>query len=143
VLHTGDFKLDQLPMDARVTDLRAFARLGDEGVDRFLPDSPNADVPGVTPPERDTGPATERVLAKAGKRVIVASFSSHVHRVQQVVEAADANGRVVALVGRSMVRNVGIAADLGYLKVPEGVLVDLKTALDLPDDRVVFMSTGS
>jgi len=143
VLHTGDFKMDQLPLDARITDLRAFARLGDEGVDLFLPDSTNADVPGFTPLERDIGPVIERVIAKATKRVIVASFSSHVHRVQQVLEAAAANERVVALVGRSMVRNMGIAADLGYLKVPDGVLVDLKTALDLPDDRVVFMSTGS
>jgi ribonuclease J len=143
VLHTGDFKMDQLPMDGRITDLRAFAKLGEEGVDLFLPDSTNADVPGFTPLERDIGPVIERVIAKATKRVIVASFSSHVHRVQQVLEAAAANGRVVALVGRSMVRNMGIAAELGYLKVPDGVLVDLKTALDLPDDRVVLMSTGS
>lgn len=143
VLHTGDFKMDQLPLDERITDLRAFARLGEEGVDLFLPDSTNADVPGFTALERDIGPVIERVIAKATKRVIVASFSSHVHRVEQVLDAAAANGRVVALVGRSMVRNMGIAADLGYLKVPEGVLVDLKTALELPDDRVVFMSTGS
>jgi ribonuclease J len=143
VLHTGDFKMDQLPLDERITDLRAFARLGEEGVDLFLPDSTNADVPGFTPLERDIGPVIERVIAKATRRVIVASFSSHVHRVEQVLDAAAANGRVVALVGRSMVRNMGIAADLGYLKVPDGVLVDLKTALELPDDRVVFMSTGS
>lgn len=143
VLHTGDFKMDQLPLDGRITDLRAFARLGEEGVDLFLPDSTNADVPGFTPLERDIGPVIERVIAKAGKRVIVASFSSHVHRVQQVLDAAVANERHVALVGRSMVRNMGIAAELGYLKVPDGVLVDLKAALELPDDRVVFMSTGS
>ena len=143
VLHTGDFKMDQLPLDERITDLRAFARLGEEGVDLFLPDSTNADVPGFTPLERDIGPVIERVIAKATKRVIVASFSSHVHRVEQVLDAAAANGRVVALVGRSMVRNMGIAADLGYLKVPDGVLVDLRTALELPDDKVVFMSTGS
>ena len=143
VLHTGDFKMDQLPLDGRITDLRAFARLGEEGVDLFLPDSTNADVPGFTPLERDIGPVIERVIAKAGKRVIVASFSSHVHRVQQVLDAAVANERHVALVGRSMVRNIGIAAELGYLKVPDGVLVDLKAALELPDDRVVFMSTGS
>ncbi|TXK19826.1 ribonuclease J [Homoserinibacter sp. GY 40078] len=143
VLHTGDFKMDQLPLDGRITDLRAFARLGEEGVDLFVPDSTNADVPGFTPLERDIGPIIESVIAKSPQRVIVASFSSHVHRVQQVLDAAVANGRVVALVGRSMVRNMGIAADLGYLRVPEGVLVDLKTALELPDDRVVFMSTGS
>jgi ribonuclease J len=143
VLHTGDFKMDQLPLDERITDLRAFARLGEEGVDLFMPDSTNADVPGFTALERDIGPVLESVIAKAPRRVIVASFSSHVHRVQQVLDAAAANGRQVALVGRSMVRNMGIAADLGYLKVPAGVMVDLKKALDLPDDRVVYMSTGS
>ena len=143
VLHTGDFKMDQLPLDDRITDLRAFARLGEEGVDLFLPDSTNADVPGFTALERDIGPVLEAVIAKATRRVIVASFSSHVHRVQQVMDAAAANGRQVALVGRSMVRNMGIAADLGYLKVPDGILIDLKKALDLPDDRIVYMSTGS
>jgi ribonuclease J len=142
-LHTGDFKMDQLPLDGRLTDLPAFARLGAEGVDLFLPDSTNADVPGFTPLEREIGPVLESVIAKAQRRVIVASFSSHVHRVQQVMDAAAANGRQVALVGRSMVRNMGIAAELGYLRVPEGVLIDLKAALDLPGDRVVFMSTGS
>ncbi|HWH27008.1 MAG TPA: ribonuclease J [Pseudolysinimonas sp.] len=143
VLHTGDFKMDQLPLDERITDLRAFARLGEEGVDLFLPDSTNADVPGFTAAERDIGAVLESVMAKATRRVIVASFSSHVHRVQQVLDAAHANGRRVALVGRSMVRNMGIAADLGYLKVPDGVFIDSKKALDLPDEKVVFMSTGS
>ncbi len=143
VLHTGDFKMDQLPLDGRITDLRAFARLGEEGVDLFLVDSTNADVPGFTPLERDIGPVLESVIAKATRRVIVASFSSHVHRVQQVLDAAHRNGRQVALVGRSMVRNMGIAADLGYLKVPDGVLVELKKALELPDDRIVYMSTVS
>ncbi len=143
VLHTGDFKMDQLPLDGRVTDLRAFASLGEEGVDLFLPDSTNADVPGFTPLEKDIGPVLENVIHRAPRRVIVASFSSHVHRVQQVLDAAAANGRKVALLGRSMVRNMGIASDLGYLKVPDGVLIDYKKAVDLPDDRIVFMSTGS
>jgi ribonuclease J len=143
VLHTGDFKMDQLPLDGRITDLRAFARLGEEGVDLFLVDSTNADVPGFTALERDIGPVLESVIAKAKRRVIVASFASHVHRVQQVLDAAAANGRQVALVGRSMVRNMGIAAELGYLKVPDGILVELKKALELPDDRIVYMSTGS
>ncbi len=143
VLHTGDFKMDQLPLDARITDLRAFARLGEEGVDLYLPDSTNADVPGFTPLERDIGPVLENVMAKAPRRVIVASFSSHVHRVQQVMDAAAANGRKVALMGRSMVRTMTIAAELGYLKVPPGVLIDYKKSLDLPDDRIVYMSTGS
>ncbi|MGJ4844071.1 MULTISPECIES: ribonuclease J [unclassified Leifsonia] len=143
VLHTGDFKMDQLPLDDRLTDLRAFARLGEKGVDLFLADSTNADVPGFTPLERSIGPVLDNVIARAPRRVIVASFSSHVHRVQQVLDAAAANGRRVALLGRSMVRNMGIAADLGYLKVPEGVLIDYKKAADLPDDEIVYMSTGS
>ncbi|MGY6499139.1 MAG: ribonuclease J, partial [Microcella sp.] len=143
VLHTGDFKMDQLPLDGRITDLRAFARLGEEGVDLFMTDSTNADVPGFTPVEREIGNVLESVIAKAPRRVIVASFSSHVHRVQQVLDAAHANGRRVALLGRSMVRNMGIAAELGYLKVPEGILIDHRKAGDLPDDKIVYMSTGS
>ncbi|MBF4463567.1 MULTISPECIES: ribonuclease J [unclassified Rathayibacter] len=143
VLHTGDFKMDQLPLDGRLTDLRAFARLGEEGIDLFMVDSTNADVPGFTPHERDIGPVIESVMAEATRRVIVASFSSHVHRVQQVLDAAHANGRRVALLGRSMVRNMGIAADLGYLTVPEGVLIDVKKAGLLPENEIVYMSTGS
>ncbi|WP_345752860.1 ribonuclease J [Microbacterium rhizophilus] len=143
VLHTGDFKMDQLPLDGRITDLRAFARLGEEGVDLFLPDSTNADVPGFTPTERAIGPVIDQVISKTPGRVIVASFSSHVHRVQQVLDAAAANGRRVALLGRSMVRNMTIAADLGYLKVPDNVLIDYKKAKDIPDDQIVYMSTGS
>jgi len=143
VLHTGDFKMDQLPLDDRITDLRAFARLGEAGVDLFLVDSTNADVPGFTALERSIGPVLDNVIARAPRRVIVASFSSHVHRVQQVLDAAAANGRRVALLGRSMVRNMGIAADLGYLKVPDGVLIDFKKAGDIPDNKIVYMSTGS
>ncbi|HET8780497.1 MAG TPA: ribonuclease J [Agromyces sp.] len=143
VLATGDFKMDQLPLDGRLTDLREFARLGEEGVDLFMVDSTNADVPGFTPLERSIGPVLDEVIARAPRRVIVASFSSHVHRVQQVLDAAHQNGRRVALIGRSMVRNMTIAADLGYLKVPEGVLIDFKKAGDVPDDRIVYMSTGS
>jgi len=142
-LATGDFKMDQLPLDGRLTDLRAFARLGEEGVDLFLVDSTNADVPGFTALERSIGPVLDQVIAKAPRRVIVASFSSHVHRVQQVLDAAAANGRRLAFLGRSMVRNMTIAADLGHLNVPEGVLIDYKKARDLPDDRIVYMSTGS
>jgi ribonuclease J len=142
-LATGDFKMDQLPLDGRLTDLRAFSRLGQEGVDLFLVDSTNADVPGFTPLEREIGPVLDQVIGRAPRRVIVASFSSHVHRVQQVLNAAAAHGRRVAFLGRSMVRNMGIAADLGYLNVPEGVLIDYKKARDLPDDEIVYMSTGS
>ena len=143
VLATGDFKMDQLPLDGRLTDLRAFARLGEEGVDLFLVDSTNADVPGFTALERSIGPVLDAVIAKAPRRVIVASFSSHVHRVQQVLDAAAAHGRKVALLGRSMVKNMTIAAELGYLNVPENVLIDYKKAKDIPDDRIVYMSTGS
>ncbi|WP_444662200.1 ribonuclease J [Cellulomonas sp. CW35] len=143
VLHTGDFKMDQLPLDGRITDLRAFARLGEKGVDLFMVDSTNAEVPGFVAPERGIGPVLDGVFAESSKRIIVASFASHVHRVQQVLDAAAAHGRRVALVGRSMVRNMAIAADLGYLKVPAGVLVDLKAVDDLPDDEVVLMCTGS
>ncbi len=143
VLATGDFKMDQLPLDGRLTDLRAFARLGEAGVDLFLVDSTNADVPGFTALERSIGPVLDQVIGKAPRRVIVASFSSHVHRVQQVLDAAAAHGRRVALLGRSMLRNMTIAEDLGYLHVPQGILIDYKKARDLPDDKIVYMSTGS
>ncbi|MCG8655709.1 ribonuclease J [Yimella sp. RIT 621] len=143
LLITGDFKMDQLPLDGRITDLRAFARLGEEGVDLFLTDSTNAEVPGFTTPEKDITPAIERVFAKAERRIIVACFASHVHRVQQILNAAEAHGRKVAMVGRSMVRNMGIAADLGYLKIPDGILVDAKKLGDLRDDQVVLICTGS
>ena len=143
LLHTGDFKMDQLPLDGRLTDLRAFARLGEEGVDLFLTDSTNAEVPGFTTPERDISSAIDKVFRHAERRVIVACFSSHVHRVQQVLDAADKAGRKVAMVGRSMVRNMGIAAELGYLHVPAGVLVDVKQLDDLRDDQIVLICTGS
>jgi len=143
ILHTGDFKMDQLPLDGRITDLRAFARIGEEGVDLFMTDSTNAEVPGFTTSERDIAPAIETVFRQARRRVIVACFSSHVHRVQQVLDAAHANGRKVAMVGRSMLRNMGIAEELGYLKVPPGVLVDLKKLTDYPDDKIVLICTGS
>ena len=135
--------MDQLPLDRRLTDLRAFARLGEEGVDLFLTDSTNAEVPGFTTPERDIAPAIDRVFHRAQRRIIVACFSSHVHRVQQVLDAAAANRRKVAMVGRSMVRNMGIAEELGYLHVPPGVLVDIKKLTDYPDDQVVLICTGS
>ncbi|WP_088285175.1 ribonuclease J [Kineosporia sp. A_224] len=143
VLHTGDFKMDQLPLDGRITDLRAFARLGEAGVDLFMVDSTNAEVPGFTVSEREITPVLDRVFSGADRRIIVASFASHVHRVQQVLDTAVAHGRKVALVGRSMVRNMGVAKDLGYLHVPDGVLVDIKATDDLPDDQIVLMCTGS
>jgi ribonuclease J len=143
LLHTGDFKMDQLPLDGRLTDLRAFARLGEEGVDLFLTDSTNAEVPGFTTTEREIAPAIDRVFRHARRRIIVACFASHVHRVQQVLDAAQKAGRKVAMVGRSMIRNMGIAAELGYLHIPDGVLVDVKKLDDLPDNKVVLVCTGS
>jgi ribonuclease J len=143
VVVTGDFKMDQLPLDGRLTDLPAFARLGEEGIDLLLADSTNAEVPGFVPPERDISQVLRQTFAKAEKRIIVASFASHVHRIQQVLDAAHERGRKVAFVGRSMVRNMGIARDLGYLKVPAGLIVDVKVLDDLPDERVVLICTGS
>ncbi len=143
VLHTGDFKMDQLPLDGRITDLRAFARLGEEGVDLFLTDSTNAEVPGFTTAERNISPVLDRVFHQSTQRIIVACFASHVHRVQQVLDAAATHGRKVAYVGRSMVRNMAIAGDLGYLTVPPGILVDAKQLADMPADKVVMISTGS
>ena len=142
-LHTGDFKMDQLPLDGRITDLRAFARLGEQGVDLFLTDSTNAEVPGFTTSEKDIAPVLDRVFATSKQRIIVACFASHVHRVQQILDAAAAHNRKVAYVGRSMVRNMGIARDLGYLHVPPGILIDAKALADLPADRQVLISTGS
>ena len=143
VLHTGDFKMDQIPLDGRLTDLRAFARIGEEGLDLFMSDSTNADVPGFTPLEKDIGPVIENVIARSRGKVVVASFSSHVHRVQQVIDAALANDRKVVLVGRSMVRNMQIALEMGYLTAPLDVFVDLAKAVSYPEDKLVYMCTGS
>ena len=143
LLHTGDFKMDQLPLDGRLTDLRAFGRLGAEGVDLFLVDSTNAEVPGFTTAEREIAPVLDRVFAEAEQRVIVACFASHVHRVQQVLDAAEKHGRKVAFVGRSMIRNMGIASDLGYLRVSPGLLVDGRELDAYEPHELVLLSTGS
>jgi len=143
VLHTGDFKMDQLPLDNRLTDLRAFARIGEEGLDLFMSDSTNADVPGFTPLEKDIGPVIDDVIARTPGKVVVASFSSHVHRVQQVLNAAAAHNRKVVLVGRSMVRNMQIAEDLEYLNAPTDIFIDLKDAASIPQNQIVYMCTGS
>ncbi len=143
VLHTGDIKLDQLPLDGRLTDLAGFSRLGDEGVDLFLVDSTNADQPGFVISEGEIGPVLDGMFHRAGARIIVACFASHVHRVQQVLDAAAAHGRQVCFVGRSMVRNMGLAAEMGYLTVPPGLLVEPDDAAIIPDNRIVYVSTGS
>jgi ribonuclease J len=143
VLHTGDFKMDQLPLDGRLTDLAGFARLGADGVDLLLADSTNAEVPGIVRSERDIAPVLNDVFSAADQRIIVACFASHVHRVQQVLDTAAKHRRKVAFVGRSMVRNMGVARDLGYLRVPGGLLIDLRDAEEMPPDEVVLISTGS
>jgi ribonuclease J len=146
VLHTGDFKMDQLPLDGRLTDLGGFARLGAQGVDLLMADSTNAEIPGIVTTERAITPVLNEVFAAAQQRIIVSCFSSHVHRVQQVLDAAAEHDRKVALVGRSMVRNMGVARELGYLRVPHvpgGLIVEQKEAEDLPPERIVLISTGS
>src|SRR5690606_10955387 len=143
LLHSGDFKMDQLPLDGRLTDLPGFARYGAEGVDLLLADSTNAEVPGFVTSERDISPVIDKVFDKAEQRIIVACFASHIHRVQQVLDAAHAHGRKVAFVGRSMVRNMNIARDLGYLNVPGDLLVDVKSLDDLRPEEAVLVSTGS
>ena len=143
VLHTGDFKMDQLPLDGRLTDLTGIAKLGETGIDLILSDSTNAEVPGFVASEREILPALERAFANASRRVIVASFASHVHRIQQVLDCAVKYNRKVAFIGRSMVRNMGVATDLGYLKVPDGLLIDSRSIEDLPPDKVVLVCTGS
>lgn len=143
VLHTGDFKMDQVPLDRRITDLNGFARLGDAGVDILMIDSTNAEVPGFVPSEREIVPVLDAVFLRAEGRIIVASFASHVHRIQQIIEMAALHGRKVALVGRSMVRNMGIARDLGYLKVPGGMIVTAEELAGMPDDECVLICTGS
>jgi ribonuclease J len=143
VLHTGDFKMDQLPLDGRLTDLGGFARLGEEGVDLLLSDSTNAEVPGFVTPEREIGPVLEEVVRTASGRVVVACFASHVHRVQQVLDAAEKHGRKVAFVGRSMVRNMGVASELGLLRIPDGIIVDMKKIEAMDPRKVLLVSTGS
>ena len=142
VLHTGDFKMDQLPLDGRITDLTRFASLGAAGVDLFLVDSTNADVPGFTPSEREIMPTLDRIIANTRRRVIVASFASHVHRIQQVIDIAAMHSRKVCFIGRSMVRNMEIAARMGYLNIPAFVLIE-KDDLDKYGDDVVLICTGS
>jgi ribonuclease J len=143
VLHTGDFKMDQLPLDRRLTDIGGFARLGADGVDLLMSDSTNAESPGFTTSERAIAPVLDEVFSSAAKRIIVACFASHVHRVQQVLDAAAKHDRKVAFVGRSMVRNMGVARDLGYLHVPGGMLVDMREAEEMRPQDVVLISTGS
>ena len=143
VLMTGDFKMDQLPLDGRKTDLNTFARLGDAGVDLFMVDSTNAEVPGFVPSEKDIVPVLDSVIGRASGRVIVASFASHVHRVQQIINVAAEHGRKIAFVGRSMVKNMAVASELEYLHIPDGLLITVDEMANLPDDHAVLICTGS
>ena len=143
ILHTGDIKLDQLPLDGRPTDLPGMSRLGDAGVDLFLCDSTNAEIPGVGPSESEIGPNMHRLIRGAEGRVIVACFASNVARVQQIIDASVALGRKVSFVGRSMVRNMGIAKDLGFLTVDDDDVIDIAAAEMLPPERVTLVTTGT
>lgn len=143
VLHTGDIKLDQQPLDGRPTDLPGMSRLGDAGVDLFLCDSTNSEHPGVSPSETEVGPTLHRLIRGAEGRVIVACFASNVDRVQQIVDAAVALGRRVSFVGRSMVRNMGIARELGYLRVADSDILDIGAAEMMPAEKVVLITTGT
>lgn len=143
VLHTGDIKLDQLPLDGRPTDLPGMSRLGDAGVDLFLCDSTNAEIPGVGPSESEIGPNLHRLIRGAEGRVIVACFASNVARVQQIIDASVALGRKVSFVGRSMVRNMGIARDLGFLDVADDDVIDIGAAEMMPADRITLVTTGT
>ena len=144
VLHTGDIKLDQLPLDGRPTDLPGMSRLGDAGVDLFLCDSTNSEIPGVGPSESEVGPNLHRLMRGAeGQRVIVACFASNVDRVQQIVDAAIALGRRVSFVGRSMLRNMAIARELGFLQVEDRDVVDIAMAEEMAPEGVVLITTGT
>ena len=143
VLHTGDIKLDQMPLDGRPTDLPGMSRLGDAGVDLFLCDSTNSEHPGVSPSESEVGPTLHRLIRGAEGRVIVACFASNVDRVQQIIDAAVALGRRVSFVGRSMVRNMGIARELGYIKVADSDVLDIGAAEMMPAEKVVLITTGT
>ena len=143
ILHTGDFKLDQTPIDGVNTDFAAISRYAKTGVDLLLSDSTNATNPSFTRSEAEVGKVLHQIIQNAEKRVIVASFSSHIHRIQQVCDAAIATGRKVAVTGRSMLTNTKIARDLGYLKVSSDTIVDAYAAKDIPSDKVVILCTGS
>ena len=143
ILHTGDFKMDLTPIDGRPTDLGGLARLAAEGIDLLLADSTNADTPGFIPSEVEVGRALTDIFEAAERRIVVACFASHVHRMQQILDAAAALGRKVALVGRSMLRNVRVASELGYLRVPQGLLIPVEELTSRHPAETVVLCTGS
>lgn len=143
IVHSGDFKLDQTPIDGRTTQLDKFASLGERGVLALLSDSTNAETPGYIPSERVVGKTLMDIFKQAKKRIIVASFASHIHRIQQVANATFRSKRKLAISGLSMIKNMEIASKLGYLKIPEGLLINIKEIDKYPPGEVVVLSTGS
>ena len=144
IVHTGDFKIDYTPVDGQMIDLARFGELGRHGVLALMADSTNAERPGITPSERKVGESFEMLFKKAGdRRIIIASFSSNVHRIQQVIDTAVRHGRGVVVSGRSMENVVAKSAELGYLKIPEGTLIDIDRMRNIPDENIVIITTGS
>ena len=143
VVHTGDFKIDQTPVDGQVTDFHRLAQLGEKGVKVLLSDSTNAEIPGYTISESMVGQTFDEMFRQASERIIIATFASNVHRLQQAIKVAHAQGRKVAVVGRSMVNVVSVACELGYLHIPEGALIELDEANRIPREKVVILTTGS
>lgn len=143
VIHTGDFKLDQTPVDGEILDYARFSEYGEKGVLLLLSDSTNVEKEGYTMSEKEIGKTFEEIFSASSGRIIVAAFSSNIHRIQQVINVAEKFGRKVMLNGRSMVANVGIARELGYLKIPDGLIVDLRELDNLPPQRAVLLTTGS
>lgn len=143
VVHTGDFKFDQTPVDGQVTEFYRFAELGDKGVLAMLADSTNAERPGYTASEKSVGKTLDEIFRNAKNRIVVASFSSNIHRLQQVVDSAAKYGRKVAVIGRSMLNAVNIALELGYMSIPEGVLIEIDAVKNYPAEQVAIMTTGS
>ena len=143
IIHTGDFKIDHTPVDGQVTEFNKFAEYGDRGVLALLADSTNAERPGFTPSEKMVGKTFDDEFRYAKNRIIVATFSSNVHRIQQVIDAALKYDRKVAVIGRSMVNVVNIAKELGYLKAPEGEIIDIDETHNYTPDKIVIITTGS
>jgi ribonuclease J len=143
VVSTGDFKFDHTPVNAQYADLHKMAAIGQRGVLALLSDSTNAEKPGFTPSERNVGLEITKVFKSAKQRVIIATFASNVHRIQQVIDAAESSGRKLAVIGRSMVNVVGIAHELGYLNIPEGMMIEAEEVNRFPAERVAILSTGS
>jgi ribonuclease J len=143
IVHTGDFKIDQTPVDGQITDFTRFAELGDKGVLVMMSDSTNAERPGYTQSEKTVGVKFDEVFRTVQSRIIIATFSSNVHRIQQAVDSAARYKRKVAVIGRSMVNVVSIAMELGYLKMPEGTLIDIEDINKYPASQLVIITTGS